>query len=180
MGHQPFETWLLEEGELTSEQRQELAVHLMVCTECLALHNALTATSALLRTSRLVSPAAGFTERWKEKLEHKRVLQNQWQIRRFFLSVLIGAFISLGGLVAVLSLANFSITDLLVPVATFIAGLFTLAGNAQVALGLNISAPVSVILWVMATSSVCLLVFGWVYVLWRISSRGVKNNEESN
>jgi hypothetical protein len=179
MGHQPFEMWLLEEDDLKPEQRQELAAHLMVCAECLELHNALTATSALLLTARPASPAPGFTLRWKENLARKRERQNQRQIWKFFLSVFIGALISFGGLIAVLNLTNFSITDLLVPAATFIANLFSLAGDAQVALGTNISTPVSVILWVMAASSVCLLIFGWVYVLWRISSRGVKKNEES-
>ncbi len=179
MGHQPFETWLLEEDALTAGQRQELAAHLMACKECLALHNALTATSALLHTAPEVPPAAGFTSRWKENLPSRRMAQNKLQTIRFFLTVFIGALISLGGLVLVLSLTNFSITDLLVPVAAFFASLFSLAGNAQVLLGINISAPVSVILWILVTSSICLLIFGWVYVLWRISSQGVNKHEKS-
>ncbi len=179
MGHQPFETWLLEEGELTVEQRRELAAHLMGCAECLELQNALTASTAFLHTSRPVSPATGFTQRWKDNLSRRRELQFQQQTRRFFLSVFIAALISLGGLILVLGLVNFSITDLLVPVAALIAGLFSAAGNAQAILGINLSAPLSVVLWILATSSVCLLIFGWVYALWRISSRGVNKNEES-
>ncbi len=179
MGHQPFETWLLEGDEITSQQRQELAAHLMVCTECLELQNALTATAALLHTSRPVSPAAGFSQRWKDNLARRREQQFQQQTRRFFLSVFIGALISLGGLMLLLNLTNFSVTDLLVPVAAFFASLFTMAGNVGVLLGINISAPLSVVLWILGTSSICLLIFGWVYALWRISSRGVKKNEES-
>ncbi len=179
MGHQPFETWLLEEDELTGEQRQDLAAHLMICPECLELQNALTVTSVLLHTARPISPAPGFTERWKDSLARRRGLQNLRQTRRFFLSVFIGALISLGGLVVVLSLTNFSITDLLVPVAAFIASLFNLAGDAQVLLGINISPALSVVLWILASSSICLLIFGWVYTLWRISFRGVNKNEKS-
>ncbi len=179
MGHQPFETWLLEEDALTAEQRQELAAHLMACHECLALQNALTATLALLHTSPEVTPAAGFTRRWEENLAQRREALNRQQIRRFFLYIIVGALISLGGLIVVLSLANFSITDLLVPVAAFFASLFSLAGNAQVFLGINISAPLSVVLWILVSSSICLLIFGWVYVLWRISSQGVNKHEKS-
>ncbi len=94
MGHQPFETWLLEEDELTAVQRQELAAHLMDCAECLKLQNALTATSALLYTAEPVSPAAGFIERWQAKLARQRERQNRRQTWRFFLSVFIGARIS--------------------------------------------------------------------------------------
>ncbi len=179
MGHQPFETWMLEEEVLTGEQRQELAAHLMTCTACLELQNALTASSAFLHTISPVSPAAGFTQRWKEKLALRREAEDKLQIRRFFLPVFIGALISLGGLIAVMGLTNFSITDLMVPIVAFIGSLFSLAGNAQVFLGINLSAPVSVILWVLVTGSICLLIFGWVYVLWRISSQGVKNHEKS-
>ncbi len=179
MGHQPFETWLLEEDALTAGQRQELAAHLMACRECLELQNALTATSALLHTAPEVSPDAGFTNRWKENLAFRRASHSKLQITRFFLSVFIGALISLGGLVVILSLTNFSITDLLVPVAAFFASLFNLAGSAQVFLGINISPPVSVILWILVASSICLLIFGWVYVLWRISSQGVNKHEKS-
>ncbi len=179
MGHQPFETWLLEEETLTAEQRQELAAHLMACTACLELQNALIASSAFLHTIAPVSPAEGFTQRWKDKLALRRIVENKLQIRRFFLSVFIGALISLGGLIAVLGLAHFSITDLLVPIVAFFGSLFSLAGDAQVFLGINISAPVSVILWVLVTGSICLLIFGWVYVLWRISSQGVNNHEKS-
>ncbi len=179
MGHQPFETWLLEEDVLTAEQRQELVAHLTVCKDCLELQNALTATSALLYTSREVSPAAGFTQRWIQDLPRRREAQSKQQTGRFFLYVFIGALISLGGLIAVLSLTNFSITDILVPVAAFFASLFSLASNAQVFLGINISAPLSLVLWILASGSICLLIFGWVYVLWRISSQGVNKHEKS-
>ncbi len=178
MGHQPFETWLLEEETLDGEQRRELAAHLLVCAECLSLQNGLAASSALFRTAQLKSPAPGFTQRWKESLAQRRELLNRRQTRRFFLSVFIGALVSLGGLVVVLSLTNFSITDVLVPVAAFIAGLFSFAGNAQALLGLNISAPLSVVLWILVSISVCLLIFGWVYAMWQISTRGVNKNEK--
>ena len=177
MVHQPFEMWLLEEDDLNGEQRRELAAHLMICPDCLQLQNRLAATSALLQTAGLVSPAPGFTQRWKESLAQRRELEYRRQTRRFFLTVLIGALIAFGGLAAVLSLTNFSITDVMVPIAAFIASLFSVAGDAQLFLG-GINGPLSVVLWILVSSSICLLMFGWVYALWRISSRGVNRNEK--
>ena len=178
MGHQPFETWLLDEGELNGEQRRELAAHLTICPECLELQRRLTATSVLLRTAQIISPAPGFTQRWKENLAQRRELEYRQQTRRFFFTVFIGALVALGGLVAVLSLTNFSITDIMMPVAAFIASLFSLASDAQMFLGGSVNGPLSVVLWILVSSSVCLLIFGWIYALWRISSRGVNRNEK--
>lgn len=177
MGHQPFETWLLEEDQVDAEQRRKLAAHLMICQECLGLQNRLAATSALMKTAGLVSPAPGFTQRWQDKLALRREMEYRRQTRRFFLTVLIGALIAGGGLAALLSLTNFSITDIMVPVATFIAGLFSLAGDARLIMG-SLNGPVQVVIWILVSSSICLLIFGWVYALWRISSRGVSKNEK--
>jgi hypothetical protein len=68
MNHQPFEEWLLNEEPVTPEQKRELDLHLRSCEYC----SALAETGMVLRSVRLASPTAGFTNRFQARLaEHK-------------------------------------------------------------------------------------------------------------
>jgi hypothetical protein len=179
MGHQPFESWLLDEPELSSPQRQELAAHLESCPECTVLQASLEASTLLLKSTPEVAPAAGFTERWKVNLVERRARQHRRQTRLFFLSSIVGALVCLGGLYAILKIADFSIADLLVSGARVVTGLIGFFSQTGIFLGVNLKGPLPVIFWILISSGFCLLVFGWIYTLYRISFRGVFNNEKS-
>jgi hypothetical protein len=68
MDHQPFETWILEDQSLTLEQKRKMDAHLRTCSSCLAL----TEVNLALKSVKMTSPAAGFTDRFKLRLETKK------------------------------------------------------------------------------------------------------------
>ena len=177
MGHQPFEEWLLEENMLTVSQKHELAEHLKACPECQQLHIRLAAATGLVAPAPLVSPAPGFTDRWKVTLTQRRALQHTRQTSLFFLSTIMGAFVALGALIGVMSLANISLSDLVVSGAKLLAGLVNLAGDARFYIGTSLNGPLPLVIWILVSVGFCLLVFLWGYMLWRISKQGVHRNE---
>jgi hypothetical protein len=179
MGHQPFENWILDDQALTAEQNRELADHLVTCPECQKLQNSLAAATTLLKTAPTARPTAGFTDRWRVLQAERRALQHKRQTRIFFLSTILGALVALGGLVIALSLSNISFSDLFVSGAKLIAGLLNVAGDARFYLGTSLTGPLPIVIWILVSVGFCLLVFAWVYMLWRISSQGVHHNEKS-
>ena len=69
MNHRPFEDWLLEDQRLTSDEERELQAHLRVCTSCAAIAE----SNLALHSTRMISPAEGFTSRFEVRLvEHRK------------------------------------------------------------------------------------------------------------
>lgn len=64
MNHQPFDDWLLDDEDLTVQQRRELEVHLRSCTSC----SAIAASNLALRAKHLAMPQPGFTDRFRPRL----------------------------------------------------------------------------------------------------------------
>ena len=77
MNHQPYEDWLFIdpdslEDQLTAQEIADFQDHLEGCASCSALSFALVEAENELRSAPLISPAAGFSQRWLEKLNQKR------------------------------------------------------------------------------------------------------------
>jgi len=87
MNHRPFEDWLLNEIQITSEQKRDLDVHLRSCTYCAALAE----TGVALRSVKKVSPPAGFTMRFQAHLAERKLAERR---RKLWGAVLF----TLGGL----------------------------------------------------------------------------------
>jgi len=87
MNHRPFEDWLLNEIQITSEQKCDLDVHLRSCTYCAALAE----TGVALRSVKKVSPPAGFTMRFQAHLAERKLAERR---RKLWGAVLF----TLGGL----------------------------------------------------------------------------------
>lgn len=86
MNHQPFENWLLDEEPLTSQQQRDLQNHLRSCTACSGIADSRIA----LHSTHLVSPAPGFTDRFRPRLAAWRREQQRRQAIGVLLLVLIG------------------------------------------------------------------------------------------
>ena len=76
MNHRPFEDWLLDDQPLTLEQKRDLQSHLRICTAC----SAIAESNLALHTSRTVSPAPGFKDRFQVRLAQRRREQKWRQI----------------------------------------------------------------------------------------------------
>jgi uncharacterized membrane protein YhaH (DUF805 family) len=68
MNHQLFEEWLLDREILTPKQKRELQAHLQACPDC----STLAEVDVALRSTRMVTPAAGFTDRFQVRLERRK------------------------------------------------------------------------------------------------------------
>ena len=87
MNHLPFENWLLNDMPVTPEQQRELESHLRNCSYC----SALAETGRMLKSTKMVSPAAGFTARFQARLLERKIADRR---RRLWGSVLF----TMGGL----------------------------------------------------------------------------------
>lgn len=79
MNHQPFETWLLSEATLSTEQAAALQDHLSTCEACQRLECSWSGVQELIRRSGTATPAPGFTARWKVRLAEERRERSQHQ-----------------------------------------------------------------------------------------------------
>ncbi len=174
MNHQPYETWLLAAEPLTPEQDALLRAHVAACPECRRVQAGWQAASGQLANVRLVSPTPGFSRRFSESLAARRARQAHLnQIRWLIMGLSIGVA-STSLLLAVMVFTSTSPVSLLVRVTEIITGAFSLWGRASQLLIVSLQQPLVLGIWILLTSGVCLLTFGWLVTLWRISSQGAQ------
>ena len=87
MNHQPFEDWLLNDRNLTSNEKRELDLHLRTCTHCTAL----SATGLALRSANVVAPAAGFVLRFRQRLAAQKIAERRRRLWGMLVLILAGA-----------------------------------------------------------------------------------------
>jgi anti-sigma factor RsiW len=114
MGHRPFETWIFERDELSFDQERQLSSHLVECERCQVMATALTQVDQMFQVEPLAAPAAGFTRRWKRRLERR-------QRRRTRIYSIATASLILGGLVITAWLAGSALWDWSLSVADQLA-----------------------------------------------------------
>lgn len=112
MKHQPFEEWLLNENLISPREKLELDAHLRICSYC----SALAETGTALRMVKVVSPAAGFSTRFRERL----ALQQAADRRRKRLGAVLFTF---GGLFMLMWLIGPYLASFFAAPATWIAAL---------------------------------------------------------
>jgi hypothetical protein len=168
MNHRPFEDWLLENEPLTPEQKQELKTHLKTCTTCIAL----TEVDLALKSPRMVTPAAGFTDRFQarlaaeHKLRHKRQL---WGLGLLGVLVLLALGITIFQLFSVIlsSPAQIFFTW----ISWWISLVTSVRTYASIGLVLikTIAGIIPLPLWLGMAGASFLLILVWVASLWKLS-----------
>lgn len=101
MSHQPFETWLLDDEPLETDSQAMLNEHLAECDHCRKLALGWQGAQALLRAT-LVSPAPGFSDRWKIRLDAARAERQRRQSIQLLVLSLSGAFLLMALLVGLI------------------------------------------------------------------------------
>lgn len=71
MNHLPFEEWLLNNSPVTPEQQRDLDLHLRTCAYC----SALVETGKVLNTTKMATPAPGFTVRFQARLAERKIAE---------------------------------------------------------------------------------------------------------
>jgi hypothetical protein len=93
MNHQPFESWILEDQKLSSEETASLRAHLDTCPQCLKTNNAWLDVRYRIQHDPLVKPATGFTQRWQTGLEARRIKEEKRITRLVLLGLISAAFV---------------------------------------------------------------------------------------
>ncbi len=104
MNHKNYEDWLFsylepEDGELTSEQTIALEGHLKNCESCRNLSVSWREVDTVLQKKAQVSPEAGFTARWMERLEQEQQKLHRRQSLAVLGFMIGGAATLLGSLI---------------------------------------------------------------------------------
>ena len=179
MNHQPFEAWILEDQEITQDQKINLDQHLVGCSDCAKLARSWTAAKHEIKSSAVVSAPEGFSQRWQSSLEARRKLQERQQARIMLTSLVstaLAIFITLG----ILLLPDISPITVMV---SFLSGLikivnsisqlwifmssFLRAAPTSMLIGLGLALSI----WISLTS------LAWGISLWRITLKGIKTTK---
>lgn len=170
MNHQPFEDWLLQETPLEPKQRLELDVHLRICSYC----SALAESGKALHTVKRVSPAAGFSTRFQNRLARQRAVERR---RRAWGSLVF----TVGGLVMLMWLAGPYLVSFLASPATWITALtgwvvylittLRAIGEAGFVVLDVIPSFLSPLTWMILVSAIAGMVLLWSVSIWRLAQR---------
>jgi anti-sigma factor RsiW len=179
MSHQPYETWLFDEADLSSEQAAALRAHLQECEQCRGLQKAWKTLDRKIQATPMVSPQPGFSQRWRASLAERRTRQQVLQVRRLFIGFLVAALITLLLMVVVFFLTA-SPVNLLVFLFEGATKLVIQGSQLQrviVPWLKTVPLIIPIAGWVIFSSLLSLLSLFWIYSLWRIHSKGVQKNE---
>jgi anti-sigma factor RsiW len=173
--HKPFEMWILQDRSLNADEEQELELHLATCETCRQLKLGWQTSRQELTAAVALSPAPGFSQRWKASLADRRARQQQKQVRRF-LKYLIGInLLSLAGLVTAIILGT-SPLDLFSGLLHSSVSVFLYAKQVEsLALAIYHSVPlyVPVVFWILLSTGFCLTALAWGASMWRYLIKGV-------
>lgn len=171
MNHQPFETWIFMQEELSDAEAASLQEHLHTCDPCHGLAAAWRQVEPVIQTAGVVAPAPGFINRWQLRLEKERLaLQRRQSLLVFGFGMGAALFFLILLAVTILTTIN-SPVDWFLMIASRLAALFLLADVFQDAFSILSSAvPIS---WLAAggviVAALCLL---WIFSLQRLAQSG--------
>lgn len=177
MNHQPYENWILDEVQISSQEQDSLKEHLKECPECYKLYHSWNKVQTELKTIPVQPAPAGFMRRWKYEFASRQREQERRQARTLFISLASGAGAVLIAL-AVILLPDFSFISLLVRFLTTIVKLFSgVESIISISRNLIDSAPTItlVISGLFVAGWISLAVFAWGLSIYRITTKGVKN-----
>lgn len=91
MSHQPYENWILDEPQLSEEEKLDLEHHLRECPECTRLANGWSSVQHTIRATQMKPAPANFTSKWSASLAHRKREQEKKQARTLVISLCSGA-----------------------------------------------------------------------------------------
>lgn len=180
MNHQPFNSWIYEDTQLTAAQAEELKQHMQICPDCMKQQEAWLSVRHMLRTAEVVRPRPAFANRWQASLDARRARQQRRQVRITILALAGAVLLILLGLIIYFSITS-SFADLFASVigtSTQVAVGFVQIGEFFQSLLRFLPPALTTAIWFILASWVFLLCFAWVFSVWRISHKGVPSHEE--
>lgn len=181
MNHQPYESWILDEESLGKQQLSELESHLVNCQSCKTLQESWGVAKHQIKSAPVKRPAPGFSMRWQSSLKERRETEEQAQSRTLF--IWIGCIIAVLLIsLAVIAMPKISIITVMITLVTNLVNVSSsVDGLLQFVLSITRSVPpTTLILVAISLSSLLSIVsFIWGLSIWRMSRKGVIQNEEN-
>jgi hypothetical protein len=176
MNHQPYENMLLDDRQLTPDEKEKLAQHLEVCPQCTRLEQSLRALDHEFKGTEILAPAVGFSSRWQASLPAWRKQHEREQTRIILISMVSTAIAS-GITIGAILLPDLSPITVfanlfadLVRLVNMVSQFWFFIGsffNAAPA-GLSIGIAVTISIWLGFT------LFTWGITLYRITLKGIR------
>jgi hypothetical protein len=173
--HQIFETWILEDASLTEDEAADLAAHLVTCEHCRQLKMGWGNVREMIKATPPVSPAPGFSQRWKNSLAERRALQQKAQVRKFFRYLTAFILISVFGLLFTV-VCGTSPVNLMATLLRSGVTLLLYVQRAQNVINMILrSVPlyVPVIMWILVSTGFSLAALAWGASMWKYVVKGV-------
>jgi hypothetical protein len=180
MSHQPFESWILDETRLDEQQIQQLQAHLNVCPSCKTLQSSWEAVRHQLQSASEMQPAPGFSMRWQANLNKRWEEEGRLQQQNMIIASASTLVAFLIALVAVV-FPRVSWIDVLIKlVSTLVSTTGSLSAFLQMISSAVKTVPASLLIFsALGTSTLlCLVGFLWGVSIWRMSHKGVRQNEK--
>ncbi|MCJ7623047.1 MAG: hypothetical protein MUO76_06065 [Anaerolineaceae bacterium] len=177
MCHQPFETWILDEKDITDDERIMLQSHLDECGQCSKLQQSWLSARSKMELSQMLSPEPGFTSRWQDNLTKKlqeQQMRQVFKLRRFFLYLGTANVLTMILLVSFIMISG-SPVNWLVSTLNQLLELTVWLGQTQhfvVSLIQALPPIFPITFWILLTSGVSTLALIWVVSIWKISFQG--------
>lgn len=178
MSHQPFETWILDHGSLSLEERRKLQEHIATCAQCQRLEQKWSSVYQELRTRRMVAPSPGFAQRWQTGLAERRAREQRKQAWKIF-GILLGSALFVLTILAGYLLVSTTPANWLVAVVRMLSSSQVMLEMIFYGFQLWLSSTplaLNLALWIYLTVTLCFLLLVWLLVLWRTKSVGVLNS----
>jgi hypothetical protein len=179
MSHQPFETWLYQQTDLTLEQETMLQNHLVDCQACRELQKTYKNMEEKIMASPMVAPQPGFTQRWRAGLAERHARQEAAQVKKVLIAILSATGVTLL-LLGIVLFQTATPVNLLVTVFEGATRFIIRANQFQrIIIPWLETVPLilPVVAWIAFSSIFSLLTLFWVYSLWKIFTKGVITNE---
>lgn len=170
MNHQPFEGWLLEDEDLSQDQKQALQAHLKSCQDCSNIVESWQEVRHVIVATPRATPLPGFTERWQAHLVKRRADQQRrlaWGIFGACLAILIIIL----GVIYLPSVMHLSFGEILASFLLNVTILFVRINQTREIIELllgGVSPVFPIIVWILAASSLACLSFIWIAAIWKI------------
>ncbi len=171
MNHQPYESWILDNPPISTEEKRELEQHIKVCPECSRLQKGWGLVEQSLQSRQIQPAPQNFTHKWSASLERRKREQEKKQARTLVIALCSGAFAILIAL-AIFFLPDFSLISL---IASFISTMATFFGGIEDFWSILINlaqavSPATLIVTILIVSSwVILACFTLGLSIWKIA-----------
>lgn len=179
MNHQPYETWILDDYQVTLEEKTKLDRHLADCPKCTRLARSWTAAKQEIKLAPVIAAPAGFSQRWQNSLAARRIELKRQQTRTMLIS-LISTAVAVSITLGVLLLPAISPITVMV---NFFSGLIKLVNSvSQFWIFLSSflkAAPTEMVigLGLMLSLWVSITTLAWGISLYRITLKGIRTTK---